>query len=173
MRKLILMTVLLATSLNLFAQEIPKPEFPKIPYYLENGNLMSLHKEAPKQKGVYNTKYILKTENSDVMFDSRNEIEFIFEYSGDQDINTVFSIVIAEISKKGRKFNIGGFKAIGGKSKDNSENEIPFKIERIDDNIYKMKLASVESGQYAVVPQRDMNAIISNSKVFIYTFGVK
>jgi hypothetical protein len=173
MKKCILLLLIIAYSSNIISQETPKPDFPKRPYYLENGILKSLDKEQPKEKGVYNTKYILKTKNSSIVFKTGEKIEFIFEYSGEGDIDGLFSVLIGEISRKGRTFKAGGFKALGGKSKNNSENEISFEIKRIDGNIYKMILENVNNGEYAIVPQRNTNAILSGSKVFIYTFSVK
>ena len=146
MKKIILLLLTVICSINLYSQEIPKPDFPKRPYYMENGELKSLQKEKPKSKGVYNTKYTLKTKSSEISFETGKNLEFIFEYSGEQDIDGLFTIVIGEVSRKGRSFKAGGFKALGGKSKDNSENELTFEIKRIDGNLYKMVIENANSG---------------------------
>lgn len=174
MKKTVLILLILITELSAFSQNTQKPEFPKRPYYYQNDVLTSLPKEETKQKGLYTTKYILNSPSSSVSFNSGNQLEFIFEFSGDQDIDGLFSVVIAEVSSKGRTFSAGGFKAFGGATKDNSDNEISYEIQRVEGNIYKMVLKDVPNGEYAIIPQLDTNQLLSSaSKVYIYTFGVK
>ena len=63
---------------------------------------------------------------------------------------------------------------LGGKSKDNSKNEVSFSIKRVEKSIYKIVVTKIEPGQYAVIPKRDTSSLLSaGSKVFIYTFGIK
>lgn len=167
----IIVYIALITS-SLYAQDIPQPDLPKRPYYMHNGALQSLTKVVPKQKGLYNTSYTLKGKVAKTIFEAGSTLEFIFEYSGEQDLDGLFTILIGKRTKSGRIFKAGGFKAWGGKAKDNSKNELTYDIKKIKGSVYKLVIPDTPAGEYAIALQ-ELGALLSVAKAFIYPFSVQ
>ena len=176
-----------------FSQEsivIPEPEFNSRPYYLSNGELISLERADAtadiRVKGLgwggsefFHMAFGAK---STTRFNNGDFPRIFIKVEGNLDLKELITILKEDTSKKKKKKfrNRRRFKqmsyAMGGRARDVSDNEVPFSVKKIRENLYEIVFDNVLlSGEYAVMPISTENGDILSmaySKTKISCFGI-
>lgn len=163
-----------------------EPEYSLRPYYVNNSELISFEKVKAKIDikvkalgyGGSNTYLTAFGLNSNIRFKKGEIPKILIKIEGDDEPEDYLTILKSEKSKKKtdrRRFKQASM-ALGGKTRDVSDNEINFSLKKLGNNIYELKIdEDIEFGKYAVIPniQSNGNSILSyNSTQKIYCFDI-
>ena len=176
MKKVFLLVALL-TSLYGYAQTqaIPDPEFANRPYYLKDGQLVSLEKtNATIDISGMGSKVSLSAfhPKAEVRFTRDNIPQLYIKIEGSGDPSDKVDVGIATIKKDRRRFtqeSTGGF----GAAKDISATKARVSLKKIRDGLYQIIFDTpLASGEYAFMPALDLGSMMSGGKLNLYCFGV-
>jgi hypothetical protein len=186
MKNICILLLLFITGM-VSAQEIPEPEYSMRPYYLDNEKLITFEKVKAeldmKVKGLgYGgyVSYLTAFEKSSSVRFTTNDIPRIFiliEGKVDpEDIVSVFRQTKRKRKKDRRRFKHSS-RALGGKVRDVSDNQIPYEIKRVRDNIFEISFDKVlEPDEYAIVAvaaSDNQNPFaLGSTTQKIYCFGI-
>ncbi len=153
-------------------------EYSEKPYYINNGALNDFEKAKAEIVskvegfGLGGTKTFLTvlTGKGDVRFEKNEIPKIIVKFDGKEDPEDYFVIIKAMKYTDVRKFLLSSRSMSGGARK-TDENEVSFEMKKIKDNIYEIVLDELTKGEYALIPQDDIE-YNPGASVKIYCFGV-
>lgn len=162
--------------------DIPNPEFPLRPYYLDGNELLKLERSeanfAIKQKGVYrgqDKQVQVMKEESVLQFDKNNLPRFFISIEdSDVDPYDVIDLCKADRIGKGRRnFTYAGTK-YGGRVKDVTGKLMQLDFKKIRKGLYEIIIEqSLEQGEYAFLPLfNNSNSITSTNSIKANCFGI-
>ncbi|PCH77719.1 MAG: hypothetical protein COB98_02670 [Flavobacteriaceae bacterium] len=158
-----------------------EPEYSSRPYFVKNGNLKSLEKVKAEITvkikafgyGGSSTYLIAFGRNSKISFEKDNIPKIIVKVESNEDPEDFFTVLkhMSKKSKDRRRFTLAS-RALMGKARDVSKNEVEFEIKKIKNNIYEIIFEDLEYGEYAIIPQIK-GELSPGSVQRIYCFGIE
>lgn len=173
MKKIILSIVMLS-SITLFSQTIPTPEFAMRPYILEaNNTLKNLERievQSDMKAKISGVEMFFTTFNakSDVRLSKAAMPKFIIKVDAGTDPADVISLGIGEIKKDKRRFLQSSSNA-RGEARDISSTSVKLEFKKISDGLYEIVLPTIAPGEYAFMP---VKIGVSDTKLKFSCFGV-
>jgi len=164
-----------------------EPEYSVRPYHVNNNELLSFEKVKAKIDikvkalgyGGSNTYLTAFGIESSTRFKKGEIPKILIKIEGSEEPEDYLTILKSEKSKRKkdrRRFKQASM-ALGGKTRDVSDNEINFTLKKLNNNIYELRIdENIEIGEYAVIPniQSNGNSILSyNSTQKIYCFAIE
>ncbi len=163
-------------------KNIPEPEFPNRPYYLDGNELVKLERAeanfAAKAKGIYrgvDYQVQVMKEESPIQFLKNNLPRFFIQIT-DEDIDPydVIDLCKADRIGKGRRnFTYAG-KKYGGRVKDVTGKLVQLEFKKISKGIYEIIIeGDIEQGEYAFLPiVKTDNSLTSTNSIKANCFGI-
>lgn len=153
-------------------------EYSEKPYYSNNGILNDFEKAKAEIVskvegfGLGGTKTFLTilSGKSDVRFEKDEVPKIIVRFDGKDDPEDYFIVMKAMKYTDVRKFLLSSRSMSGGARK-TDENEVSFEMKKIKDNVYEITLDALTKGEYAIIPQDDIE-YTPGASVKVYCFGV-
>lgn len=153
-------------------------EYSEKPYYSNNGILNDFEKAKAEIVskvegfGLGGTKTFLTilSGKSDVRFEKDEVPKIIVRFDGKDDPEDYFIVMKAMKYTDVRKFLLSSRSMSGGARK-TDENEVSFEMKKIKDNVYEITLDALTKGEYALIPQDDIE-YTPGASVKVYCFGV-
>jgi len=153
-------------------------EYSEKPYYVNKGILSDFEKAKAEIVskvegfGLGGTKTFLTilSGKSDVRFEKDEVPTIIVRFDGKDDPEDYFIVMKAMKYTDVRKFLLSSRSMSGGARK-TDENEVSFEMKKIKDNLYEITLDEVTKGEYALIPQDDIE-YTPGASVKVYCFGV-
>ena len=184
MNKIFLLITLLCVKG--FSQDLPEVEKEKRPYFLVEGELINFEKVKAKLDvkvkglgyGGTDTFLTAFDKNSTVRYNANELPKIIIKITGDEDPEDYINIFRQTTNKRNkdrRRFKQSSM-ALGGKTRDVSESEVPFELNKISENIYEIEFdEDLTPNEYAIIPIKNIggNTLASyNSQQIIFCFGI-
>ncbi|WP_425659001.1 hypothetical protein [Tenacibaculum ascidiaceicola] len=152
------------------------------PYYLNGGDLVSLEKVKAKYEakvkalgyGGVKTQLIAFKAKSNIRFNNQSIPKIVFKYEGLLNPEDLFTVIKANEKRKKRQF-IQSSIALGGNARDTSENEVTFKLKKIEKNTYEIIFDDIlKKGEYGIIPALNsgQTAMGYSYTIKIYCFGI-
>jgi hypothetical protein len=153
-------------------------EYSEKPYYVENGILSDFEKAKAEIVskvegfGLGGTKTFLTilSGKSDVRFAKDEVPKIIVKFDGKDDPEDYFIVMKAMKYTDVRKYLLSSRSMSGGARK-TDENEVSFEMKKIKDNLYEITLDELSKGEYALIPQDDIE-YTPGASVKVYCFAV-
>ncbi|MEZ5054575.1 MAG: hypothetical protein R2807_07415 [Chitinophagales bacterium] len=164
------------------SNNIPDPDYPNRPYYLDGNELMKLERAeanfALKKKGIYrgvDQQVQVMKEESPIQFE-KNKLPRFFIQINDEDVDPYDIIDLCKADKIGagrRNFTFSG-KTYGGRVKDVTGKIMQLDFKKIRKGLYEIIIAQeLEQGEYAFLPIGNSdNQLSSVNSVKANCFGV-
>lgn len=167
---------------NASLKDIPEPEFPNRPYYLDGNELVKLERAeanfAAKAKGIYrgvDFQVQVMKEESPIQFLKTNLPRFFIQIT-DEDIDPydVIDLCKADRIGKGRRnFTYAG-KKYGGRVKDVTGKLVQLEFKKISKGVYEIIIeGDIQQGEYAFLPiVKTDNSLSSTNSIKANCFGI-
>ena len=180
MKKEILITLLVLSSINFVYAQIPEPDFTNKPYYLQEDNTLKKFETINavvdvKMKGMgyggveyYFTAF---SKTSTTKFNVKGLPSFVIKVEEGIDPEDFLTLVKGKIKRKKRLFIQGSMNMMGG-ARDVSKSIIPITYKKISKDYYKIILEKdLEIGEYALIRKLNTEKQ-AGVQVKIYCFSV-
>ena len=162
MKKITLYACLLICAPG-FCQDLPSPEFAGRPYFVKENSLVNFERADGALGANTSTKgmvtfYGVPKDKSDVRFTSSALPRIIIKVDAGVDPSEVFSVVRAEVGKKGREFTV---RKTDRKNNplDVSDVQVKVSATKVSDGIYELKFENgIPTGEYAIVSSLETNS---------------
>ncbi len=175
-KKEISIIFLIISSVTCFSQDLPNPEFAGRPYFIKDNSLVNFERAdgvlsaTAGMKGMV-TFYGVPASKSDVRFSSSSLPIIFIRVDAGVDPVEVFSIVRADIGKKGREFIVRKTDRRNA-VQDMSDVLVKFSFTKKADGIYELKFDNgITPGEYAIISSTETGGGTS-LKSKISCFGV-